>query len=71
MLTGLDKIIITDLFDEVHNGLVIGVKPEKDNSNTFLIEPRRKDFRAFKHSKKLLRINSKDIDSGRINIKKH
>lgn len=65
-----DKIIITFPLDEIKRGKVIGVKPEADQSQTFMIEPLGVNFNHLKNGSGVMRINSKDIDKS-INIKIH
>lgn len=65
-----DKLIITQ-FNERTNAQIIGIKPEPDGSETYMIQPLRVDFTPHKTGSRLLRINSKDIENKTVNIEKH
>jgi hypothetical protein len=69
-LTAFDKLVMT-LFGEQINAKVIGVKPEPDGSNTYIIQSLLKDFTPSKTGGKLMRINSKEIENQTVNIQKH
>jgi lysophospholipid acyltransferase (LPLAT)-like uncharacterized protein len=68
-LNAFDKVIIPQPFDEIFRGQVIGIKPEKDDSKTYIIAQRKKNWGAFIKGAKVMRINSKDFKT--INLKLH
>jgi len=65
-----DKIIITQ-FNERINAHVIGIRPESDGSETYMIQPLRVDFTPHKTGSRLMRINSKEIENKTVTIEKH
>jgi hypothetical protein len=65
-----DKLIITQ-FNERINAHVIGIRPEPDGSETYMIQSLRVDFTPHKTGSKLMRINSKEIENKTVNIEKH
>ena len=69
-LTAFDKLIITQ-FNERTNAQVIGIRPEPDGSETYMIQPLRVDFTPHKTGSRLMRINSKEIENKSVNIEKH
>jgi hypothetical protein len=68
-LKGLDKVIIHLPFDEIFRGLVVGIKPEPDNSKTYIIAQRKKNWGGYIKGAKVLRINSNNLET--INLKLH
>ena len=65
-----DKLIITER-NQRTNAHVIGIKPEFDGSETYMVQTLRVDFTPHKTGSKLIKINSKDIENKRVNIEKH
>ena len=70
ILTGFDKLVITRLNERI-NAHVIGVRPEPDGSETYMIQPLRVDFTPRKTGTRLMRINSKEIENKTVKIEKH
>lgn len=69
-LQPLDKLIIHGN-DRRQNARVIGMKTERDGSQTYLLEPLRIDFTQHRNGGRLLRLNSKDIENNTIKLEKH
>ena len=69
-LSKLQKLVIIR-YNERINARVIGIKPEPDGSETYMIEPVRVDFMPYLLGRRLLRINSKEIENKSVNIEKH
>ena len=69
-LTPFDKLIITR-FNERTNAQIIGIRPEPDGSETYMIQSLRVDFTPHKTGSRLMRINSKEIENKSVNIEKH
>ena len=65
-----DKLVIIR-FKERINAQVIGIRPELDGSETYMIQPLRVDFTPHKTGSRLMRINSKEIENKSVNIEKH
>ena len=69
-LTAFDKLVIIR-FKERINAQVIGIRPESDGSETYMIQPLRVDFTPHKTGSRLMRINSKEIENKTVTIEKH
>lgn len=69
-LIPFDKLVIIGFRDRT-NAQVIGVKPEQDGSETYMIQPLRVDFTPHRAGSRLIRINSKEIENKSVNIEKH
>lgn len=69
-LLPFDKLVITQMNEQI-NVHVIGIRPEPDGSITYAVESLRKDFIRSKTGSRIMRINSKEIESKSVNIEKH
>lgn len=70
ILEPLEKLVITQR-NKRQNARVIGVKPEKDGSATYLLEPLRVDFLPFTNGARIMRITTHDIETNQVSIEKH
>jgi hypothetical protein len=69
-LEPFDKLILIMPLDEIRRGVLVGIKPEKNKTTSYMIEPRGEGFKPLKNGARMLRINSRDIGK-EIQIKKH
>lgn len=69
-LTAFDKLVITQMNERI-NAQIIGIRPEPDGSETYMIQPLRVDFTPHKTGSRLMRINSKEIENKTVTIEKH
>lgn len=68
-LEPFDKLILIMPMDDVKYGMVVGIRKEKNSSESYTIEPRARNFAPLKNGR-LIKINSRDIGK-EILIKKH
>lgn len=70
-LSPMEKIFITYPMSERTNAQVIGIKPEKDGTQTYMVQTLRKDFLQPKPGPRIVRITAQDIAKKRIKIERH
>lgn len=70
ILQPLEKIVLKFPVEKPRNGRVIGIKPELDQSISYIIEPRSSDFGPLHNGARVIRINSKDIGRA-VKIERH
>lgn len=69
-LKAFEKIIMTFPVERPKNGLVIGIRPERDESVSYFIEPRSIHFGPLRNKQRVIMINSKEINKT-VKIEKH
>ena len=69
ILNAFDKVIVPQPFDEIFRGQVVGIKSEKNNTLTYIIVQRKKNWGGYIKGAKVIRINSIDLE--KINLKLH